>query len=140
MSELNKKELLDILDCFKNVYCEVCKDMPPIKFNFTSKEELTEDAQRAYQQIKKMIQKLHKKRGLTGMAGEIFNEAHKNQLEVTEEWIEEKAWKLRDLIAYIIKPSQEVSQEEGENKLINFIRSLVRESSITVDPHRNRGK
>ena len=44
---------------------------------------------------------------------------------ITEEWIEEKAWKLRDLIATLIKP--EINQEEGKARLENFIRSLVEE-------------
>ena len=47
--------------------------------------------------------------------------------EVTEEWVEEKAWKLRDLIAYLVNHHQEVSSEEGENKLKDFIRTLVEE-------------
>ena len=77
--DLTERELLEHLDFWK-IRCK----------SFWNRID-----NRAYVQIVALITDTPEKgkKGLTGMAGEIFNEARKSQAskEVTEEWIEEKA-------------------------------------------------
>ena len=79
--ELGREELLEELE-------EVWEN------NYVKDSKLWKRNEQAYRQLKALIQEPGEKKGLIGMAGEIFNEAHENQLEVTEEWIEEKAQQL----------------------------------------------
>ena len=115
MSKLNQEKLLEWLDNFKYGWSYYPKAS-------LYKKGLVEQA---YQQIKEMIQKPNKKRGLTGMAGEIFNEAHKNQPEVTEEWIEEKARRLHEMswCGYTREEIWTIEMKEAKD----FISSLFEE-------------
>lgn len=74
--------------------------------------------------MSELIQKPGKKRGLIGIAGEIFNEAHKNQPEVTEAWIEERA---KDLHHELYGEQEEEDYVHGAEFLDikDFIRLLV---------------
>ena len=79
----------------------------------------------AEQQIIKMIQKPEKRRALIGIEGEMFNEAHKNQPEVTEEWIdnfvEEKAKEAFSNLSLW----DNLFPSAGFEKVKDFIRKIV---------------
>ncbi|TES92938.1 MAG: hypothetical protein E3J87_03490 [Candidatus Cloacimonadota bacterium] len=106
MSKLKEEELLDWLDDFKYAWSYYPKAS-------LYKKGLVDQA---YQQIREMIQKQPKKgKPLMGIEGEMFNKAHKNQPEITEEWIEEKANELWLL----------GTRGLDNDKLKDFIRSLA---------------
>jgi hypothetical protein len=112
--KLKREELLAQIDYWGNE-CRNCAE----HHNYSCETGCPHQprCEQAYQQIREMIQKLGKKRGLMGMAGEIFNEAHKNQPKVTEEWIEEKKREMIKILG--------MAKIHTESR--NFIRLLIEE-------------
>lgn len=84
MKDLKKEELLKVL---REVFETKRMDLQSLFYDIPEKEfyERKKKLNAAEGQIRALIQGPGKKRGLIGMAGEIFNEVHKNQPQVTEE-------------------------------------------------------
>ena len=90
MSKLNKEELLNWLEQAHRYFTFEPPGKDEQAFQQIKqiiKLHFSDDWQQVKKDLGKFMQehKPRKERGLTGMAGEIFNEAHK-KAQVTEEW------------------------------------------------------